>query len=219
MPHFQEAKKQWAAFQGFIPHRHGSQGAAARGHLQPSTLGSSHQQQKAKGWLKLAKEKTDMTTIILSKKASGKRSWHPIQASEGAPSKEGASYIRFSIKPSGNRFFNPTANGPLVHIGFQRTQTSMSAHQLSVHKGSLSLGRPVETLIFSNPAVDSLQGTESITPNIPEVRLEDWFLKQITWKPCKYYPMYLNASYIQFTKGTDYILRLIHQSSMGFYLQ
>lgn len=67
---FQEAKKQAAAFQRFIPRRHQSHGAAAKGQPQPCTLGSSYRQQQMKQHFhsKVKQEKTDL------RKASGKRS-------------------------------------------------------------------------------------------------------------------------------------------------
>ncbi|ROL45180.1 hypothetical protein DPX16_8309 [Anabarilius grahami] len=87
---FQEAKKLAVAFQKLLPHRSQVPGTAGQEQSLPSTSSSYRAQQKVSvatrappqkvwgsGWLsqpKPSKDKTDLRTIIISKKASAKKS-------------------------------------------------------------------------------------------------------------------------------------------------
>lgn len=115
-----------------------------------------------------------------------------MQASEGAPSRERVNYTHSSTEPSGNRFVNPAAHGTSGHDGFQLN-------------GSSSPKRPVEISVQFFPVVHSLQGTEVLNTNIPEISLERLippvdFLA--AWRVVPNVSQWVSATQIQW--GTDH---------------
>ncbi len=181
---FQEAKKQAAAFQQFLPRR--SHGADRRDQPQPCTNSSHREVQKRSvatctppqkerrgghSRLKSSMEIMSLRTVIFNKKASAKRSRHRVSG-----------HLRAG--PSGKEWFTPQHTVPispqcpqeivpltLPPPVLQSTAVSSECISASARKCS-GPERSLEQLDRLSPAGPLLQGTELAALNIPVASLE-----------------------------------------------
>ncbi len=192
---FQEAKKQAAAFQRFLPRRSQS-GAERRNQPQPCTSSSYREVQKRsvatrappqkerqeggrRSRSRSSKEMTDLRTVIFNKKASAKKSWRfQSRTSEGRllwgravhTSLYGA---RLSSVPSGDRSVTPATLGASGHSGLQRVSSlRLPPGNVAVLRGSLPPKKCLEQLDRPFPAGPPLQGTELAVQSTREASLE-----------------------------------------------
>ncbi len=139
---FQEASKQTAAFQRFLPRRSIALGAAGREQPQPCTS-SSYREVQRQSVASRAPPQRDLRVVLQSRKPLMKRSWRLRRTVEGGPcwGRAGCTAlhgVRLSSAPSGDRSANP-ARAP-GRSGLPRVPLSvLSAWK---HSGAESLATP-----------------------------------------------------------------------------
>ncbi|KAI2654754.1 Transposon Ty3-G Gag-Pol polyprotein [Labeo rohita] len=189
---YQEARKQVAAFQRFLPRRVLTLGAAGREQPQPSTSSSymavqkqsvasrappQRDREQRRSKLGASKPRPDLRVVLQAKKSSAKRSWRLCRTAEGSPCWGGGGAgctafhgVHLSSVPSGDHHAYP-ASVP-GRSGLRRAHTSVSSARQRSGAEELATPVGVSRTVRLVPAGVLLRDTELAVHTNPEAGLE-----------------------------------------------